>query len=367
MHEHIYSDFTGYYFETKPDVEKIDKEKYFAADPEEPVQMKHLGYLNMGGYAFMRDAWSLRDRTTMLRELEYYKQVGGNSILEVSPWGKNQGPEYHTVLKDLSEISGINLICSTGLYGGDSTFWYDEAMTMSTGELTKTFVGHVNDGFDGTGVKAGHLKTAPNYWDENEQRAAQAIINAQKETGLLYTIHHGSKFDQAKAEEVHADLRKMDANPERTVFAHMQSFVTNDNLRNQVINPDGRFVVDLDFFKKVLDEGYILSFDTFGTWVGFEIFEFLLDGDVPNAFEGNGGQSDVEVLAMVYFLIQQGYSNQIVLSQDCYAKNHLRTFGGHGYTRISNYIVPLLRNVGVGEDAISDMVVGTPARLLQAS
>ena len=159
----------------------------------------------------------------------------------------------------------------------------------------------------------------------------------------------------------------MDANPERTVFAHMQSFVTNDNLRNQVINPDGRFVVDLDFFKKVLDEGYILSFDTFGTWVGFEIFEFLLDGDVPNAFEGNGGQSDVEVLAMVYFLIQQGYSNQIVLSQDCYAKNHLRTFGGHGYTRISNYIVPLLRNVGVGEDAISDMVVGTPARLLQAS
>lgn len=366
MHEHVYSDFSGYYHETKPDFEKIDKKKYFAADPEEPVQMKHLAYMNMGGYAFMRDAWSLRDRSTMLRELNYYKQVGGNSILEVSPWGKNQGPEYHYVLKDLSIESGVNLICSTGLYGGDNTFWYDEAMNMSTDELTRIFVGHVNNGFGDSGVKAGHLKTAPNYWDENEQRAAQAIINAQKETGLLYTIHHGSKFDQPKAEEVHEHLRKMDCNPERTVFAHMQSFVTNDNLRNQVVNPDGRFVVDLDFFKRILDEGFILSFDTFGTWVGFEIFEFLLDGDVPNAFEGNGGQSDVEVMAMVYFLIEQGYSKQIVLSQDCYVKNHLRTYGGHGYTRISNYVVPLLRNVGVTEEAISDMMVGTPARLLQA-
>ncbi|WP_298855706.1 hypothetical protein [uncultured Ruegeria sp.] len=364
MHEHIYSDFTGYYYETKPDFDKIDKVKYFAADPEEPVQMKHLGYMNMGGYAFMRDAWSLRDRQVMIDELNYYKQVGGQTILEVSPWGKNQGPEYHLVLKDLSEQTGVNLICSTGLYGGDGTFWYDEALEMSTDELTKTFLGHVNEGFGTSGVKAGHLKTAPNYWDENEQRAAQAIINAQKECGLPYTIHHGSKFDQPKAEEVHRDLKTMGATPERTVFAHMQSFVTNDNLRNQVTNPEGRFVVDLDFFKGILDQGYTLSFDTFGTWVGFEIFEFLLDGDVPNAFEGNGGQSDVEVMAMVYFLVQQGYSKQIVLSQDCYAKNHLRTFGGVGYTRISNYVVPLLRNVGVGEDAISDMVVNTPARML---
>jgi phosphotriesterase-related protein len=364
MHEHIYSDFTGYFYETQKDFDKIDKQKYFAADPLEPVQMKHLGYMNMGGYAFMRDAWSLRDRQVMLDELNYYKQVGGQSILEVSPWGKNQGPEYHLILKDLSEQTGINLICSTGLYGGDDTFWYDEAMTMTHQELTKTFLGHVNDGFGTTGVKAGHLKTAPNYWDENEQRAAQAIINAQKECGLMYTIHHGSKFDQAKAEEVHKDLAKMGSTPDRTVFAHMQSFVTNDNLRNQVTNPEGRFVVDLDFFKGVLDQGYTLSFDTFGTWVGFEIFEFLLDGDVPNAFEGNGGQSDVEVMAMVYFLCQQGYSDQIVLSQDCYAKNHLRTFGGVGYTRISNYVVPLFRNVGVKEEHIANMMVNTPARLL---
>ncbi|MCV6583894.1 MAG: hypothetical protein OIF47_00015 [Marinibacterium sp.] len=365
MHEHIYSDFSGYYYENQPFLEMIDKDRYFApADPEAPIDIKDLAYLKMGGFAFAKDAWNLRDRTLMINELNYYKRVGGQSILEVSPWGKNQGPEYHAVLKDLSETTGVNLICSTGLYGGDALFWYDEALDMSAEELAKVFVGHTVDGFGQSGVKAGHLKTAPNSWNDNEKRAAQAIIMAQKETGLLYTIHHGAKFDQAKAQEVVADLHSFGCAPERTVFAHMQSYIADANLRNAVRNPENRIIVDVDFYKRILDDGFILSFDTFGNWDGFEIFEFLLGDDTLDAFEGQGGQDDAEVMALIYYLIGEGYSDQIVLSQDCFLKTAMRTYGGHGYTRVGNFVIPLLRNAGVPDAALSDMMINTPARLL---
>jgi len=364
MHEHIYSDFTGYFEETRPMFAKIDKEKFMAPDPEDPVRMEDLAYLNMGGFVFSRDAWSLRDRNLMLRELAAYKAAGGQSILEVSPWGKAQGPEYHEVLRGISEDSGVNIVCSTGLYGGDELFWHDEALEMSEAELTKTFVGHCVDGFGHSGVKAGHHKTAPNSWNENEKRAARASIAAQRETGYCYTIHHGAKCDQALAEQMHSDLLSWDCQPERTVFAHIQRFIVNYDLHRLVKSPGERISVDLDFYKKILDHGFILSFDTFSTNMGFELFEFLLDDGRPNAFEGEAGDNDAEMLAMIYFLIQEGYSKQIVLSQDCYSKIHMRSFGGHGFTRVHNYALPLLKNVGVSDEALSDMVINTPARLL---
>lgn len=368
MHEHIYSDFSGYYYENEPFLELIDKDRYFApGDPLAPIDIKDLAYLKMGGFAFAKDAWNLRSRDLMINELNYYKRVGGQSVLEVSPWGKNQGPEYHAVLKDISETTGVNLICSTGLYGGDELFWYDEALGMSTEELAKIFVGHTVQGFGSSGVRAGHLKTAPNSWNDNEKKAAQAIIMAQKETGLLYTIHHGAKFDQAKAEEVVADLHSFGCTPERTVFAHMQSYIADANLRNAVRNPGDRIIVDVDFYKRILDDGFILSFDTFGNWDGFEIFEFLLEDKTLNSFEGIGGQDDAEVMALIYYLIGEGYSQQIVLSQDCFLKTAMRTYGGHGYTRVGNFVIPLLRNVGVPEKALTDMMVTTPARLLPAA
>ncbi|WP_170347602.1 hypothetical protein [Ruegeria atlantica] len=364
MHEHIYSDFSGYFEETQPLFSKVDKEKFTVPDPEDPVRMEDLAYLNMGGFVFSRDAWSLRDRNLMLRELEAYKRAGGQSILEVSPWGKAQGSEYHEVLRGISENSGINIVCSTGLYGGDQLFWHDVALGMSEAELTKTFIGHCVYGFGHSGVRAGHHKTAPNSWNENEKRAARASIAAQRETGYCYTIHHGAKCDQTLAEQMHADLLSWDCQPERTVFAHIQRYIVNYDLRRLVTNPEGRISVDLDFYKKILDHGFILSFDTFSTNMGSELFEFLLDDGRPNAFEGEAGDNDAEMLAMIYFLIQEGYSKQIVLSQDCYSKIHLRSYGGHGFTRVNNYALPLLRNVGVSEDALTDMVVNNPARLL---
>jgi len=367
MHEHIYSDFSGYYEETRPMFSKLDKKKFSAPDPEDPVRMQDLAYLNMGGFAFSKDAWSLRDRDVMLSELTAYGNSGGQSILEVTPWGKTQGPEYHEVLRDLSEQSGINIVCSTGLYGGEGNFWPDAALEMSEIELTKTFLGHCTDGFGHTQVKAGHHKSAPNSWNENEQRCARACIAAQRETGYCYTIHHGAKFDQAMAEQIHSDLLSWNCQPERTVFAHIQRYIVNYNLRQLVTNPEGRISVDLDFYKRILDQGFILSFDTFSTNMGFELFEFLLDDGRPNAFEGETGDNDAEMLAMIYFLIQEGYSKQIVLSQDCYSKVHLRSFGGHGFTRVNNYALPLLKNVGVSDEALADMVVNNPARLLAIS
>ena len=366
MHEHIYSNFTGYYELTLPMYDKVDKEKYFATSPEAKIQMEDLAYLNMGGFIFSKDGWNLAEKRLMEREITSFAKSGGHSILEVTPWGKGQDDDFHTTLRELSEKTGVNIICSTGLYGGDDHFWYDKALAMSESRLTETFMVHVEKGFADSGVRAGSLKTAPNVWTENEQRAARAVIAVQQKTGLPYTIHHGANMGQKEAEEMQQGIVKFGTNPERTILAHVQKFLVNYSLKSVVKNPEGRITVDLDFYKRMLDQGFILSFDTFSTNMGLELFEFLLEdnGDVPNAFEGASGDNDVEMLAMIYFLIQNGYSKQVVLSQDCYSKVHLRSYGGHGYTRVTNFALPLLKNVGVSDEALHDMVVGNPARLL---
>lgn len=367
MHEHIYVDFSGYYEETRPLYDKINRDLYFAVDPLKPVEMEDLGYLNMGGFVLSRDAWILAERDLMLKELQYFRQAQGNAILEVSPWGKQLRPDFHETLRGLSEETGVHIVCSTGLYGGDAHFWPDEALEMSEAELTRTFVGHANDGFGETGVRAGHLKTAPNVWGENEHRAARACIATQKETGLLYTIHHGANMDQTLAEEIHANLIEWGGQPERTVLAHIQKYLVNYDMKTLVRDPGSRIVADIDFYKRTLDAGYILSFDTFSTNSGAEIFEFLLDDGTPNAFEGANGDNDTEMLAMIYYLIQEGYEKQIVISQDCYSKVHLRSYGGHGYTRVTSYALPLLRNIGVSDATLAQLVFGNPAQLLQPS
>ena len=63
-------------------------------------------------------------------------------------------------------------------------------------------------------------------------------------------------------------------------------------------------------------------------------------------------------------LIDRGYGDQVVVSQDICTKTRLTTYGGHGYGHMFRNVVPLMRHRGLSESEIDTILVHTPRRLL---
>ena len=63
-------------------------------------------------------------------------------------------------------------------------------------------------------------------------------------------------------------------------------------------------------------------------------------------------------------LITAGHSRQIVLAGDTARRSYLLRQGGAGFVHILNTFVPLLRECGVAQAAIDDLLIHNPARAL---
>lgn len=66
----------------------------------------------------------------------------------------------------------------------------------------------------------------------------------------------------------------------------------------------------------------------------------------------------------VSILIAERFLDQIVLGGDICQNSHLASYGGKGYAHVPRYFLPLLRANGIREEAIVQMTVANPARML---
>jgi phosphotriesterase-related protein len=66
----------------------------------------------------------------------------------------------------------------------------------------------------------------------------------------------------------------------------------------------------------------------------------------------------------VFELVDDGFEKQLLLSLDVCLKQHLHSYGGKGYDHLQTKFLPLLRKIGVSEDAIQQMTIYNPARAL---
>jgi phosphotriesterase-related protein len=74
--------------------------------------------------------------------------------------------------------------------------------------------------------------------------------------------------------------------------------------------------------------------------------------------------SDRDVATTIRTLISEGYADRIVLGQDVGVRTRLRRWGGWGYAHLLEHVVPLLAELGVGDNDVRTMLVSNPARLL---
>ncbi len=63
-------------------------------------------------------------------------------------------------------------------------------------------------------------------------------------------------------------------------------------------------------------------------------------------------------------LLRRGHAGQIVLGHEVMWKLHYHRYGGHGYTRILDFVIPKLIESGYPEREVQMLVVDNPARLL---
>ena len=99
--------------------------------------------------------------------------------------------------------------------------------------------------------------------------------------------------------------------------------------------------------KRLIKRGAYIQFDLFG-----EVIPRL------------GRIHDYETARAVAKLVKAGHANRVLLSQDVCTKSMLKTYGGMGFSYVMEFVLPELRRLGVGEDAIWLIMVENPRRVL---
>lgn len=252
-------------------------------------------------------------------------------------------------LKRLAEQVPINIIVPTGWYT-----WRDLPGQMVLREvfshllennpeptLGDLFVRDIEDGILDTGVRAGTIKfatDAPGLTDD-VRRVIRHSASAHRRTGVPLTTHTGIGIG------IRTGLLQQEALEEEGVD------LTRVNLGHvDWTDPD----TPLDEFERALQKGSFMSFDTLG-----------LDYQWPAEMGQRMREKRIERVAS---LIEKGYVGQIMLSHDNSTYHDVFPAPPSQYptyTQVSLDLIPALKERGVTEDQVTQMMVGNPRRFFE--
>ncbi len=282
---------------------------------------------NPGGFP---DNYHQTDPDQVVAELEPFWAAGGRTIVEVTPSHLSRNPG---ILRRISEQSGVQVIMGCGYYlaGSHPPGTASRTTQAIAGELIDEWRHGVGD----TGIRPGiigEIGTGDPVHPE-ERRVLRAAAWAHLETGLAISVHvHPWGFEGGNALDV---LESEGVDPRRVILSHMTTAVG-----------DPPYLLDL------LDRGANLGFDLMG-------FDHSLIG------LGKYPPSDFDVVARIAALAEQGFADQLFVSQDMGGvKTRLLAYGGWGYAHVLDHVVPLLRTAGWGDGEVETLMVTNPARLL---
>ena len=341
MHDHILADLS---FFKQPITDDIEKDS--PIDLDSSIEMKNLCYLRNGLAGYCSDNWNLTDADLMTKEVQYFKERGGNTMLESSAPGIRCNTER---LKYISETTNVNIIASTGLYREET--WPARFAKMGSSDIQSYLLNEINCGIDGTDIKAGHIKTAIANGSENEFNLLKAVVPVANETGLMVTANTSYGTSTEKRRKMLQTFLQEGMKPEKLLLCHVQYTFANQDVRSFLQNPE-LCKLDLTWAKEVLDKGANVCIDLFG---------YPSDNEILDCF----GRADTVKLSGLIGLINSGYAEQLVIGNDVYQKIMLRSYGGHGYCRIIDYVIPALIASGIDKKTIDKIIIFNPTRLLQ--
>jgi phosphotriesterase-related protein len=262
-----------------------------------------------------------------LREL---KETGVDTIVELSVIGLGRDVE---LFERAVQGSGIQVICATGLYTYDvmPRLWHFSGPgTLLDGPepLDELMLRDIRDGMQGTSIRAGMLKCAVDEagLTDHVDRVLRSVCRVHGETGVPITVHThpGTQrgFDALRV------LREEGVDPRRVVLAHCGDST------------------DVDHLEELAQSGALLGMDRFGLNILMPLEERV---------------------GTVVALAERGLADRMVLSHDANVFTDWFPPGLHEqvtpdwhYLHIHQQVLPALRERGVTDEQIEQMLVRTP-------
>lgn len=328
-HEHFFIDMSCYMVEpTDPEEKKLAHQK---------ITLENLWYARSHNFS-SEDNLLLDDEALAIREAMYFKEAGGNTIVDLTCINNGRNP---TRLVKVAKATGLNVIMGTAYYVARS---YTPEMQMDSRteeDIAEEFIRDITVGVGDAGIKAGIIGeigiSIP--MREGERKVLRAAGIAQQETGTVINIHPGgcqdSPFECVKIlEEVGADLS-------RVVFSHMS--------RTFPISARGAR-------DRLAGKGCYLEYDNFG-----------FDGIYPQQTAEMcpyDKANDAIRLTLIKELIEDGFLDRVLVSQDLAWKVVLRAYGGQGYAHILKTVLPQMRAKGMTEEQLTTILLDNPKRIL---
>jgi phosphotriesterase-related protein len=242
-----------------------------------------------------------------------------------------------TFSKRVADETGLQVVLATGVYTYDHL--PQPLMNRDEDALAEIFVHDIEQGIQGTGIKAAFLKCAADEpgLTPNVEKVHRACARASQRTGrpIMAHSHAGS---QTGLEQMRV-FEEEGVDPAKVQIAH-----TGDT-------------DDLDYIEKLLERGAFIGMDRYG-------LDIFLPTDQRNA----------TVLA----LLERGHADRMFLSQDFCStidwfppevQQQLKeqVVPKWGMTFLFDEVIPYLTDNGMSQEQLDEMMVENPKRWLAGS
>lgn len=294
-------------------------------------------------YDFSTGKHVLRDEAIAKCVTEAKRLVGQGyqTVVDATPADCGRYPQW---LAEISDKSGLQIICVTGYYveGFSASGYWDLRMhcggaTGAAEEYAELLEAELTNGIGDTGIKAGLIKIATGHHaiSAYQQMMIKGAALAHKRTGsVIYTHTEDGElgFDQAKLFLWH------ECDPTRIVIGHMCGEIRTNR------------------HKDIMDWGFNIGFDRLGVYDTYH-------------------PRDQVKASCLSRLIKEGYGDRIVLSQDVICQrlgrpitwpaDEVADWRNYQFGYVHDVILPLLRSeYGVKDEEIERLLIDNPRRIL---
>jgi phosphotriesterase-related protein len=250
------------------------------------------------------------------------KKAGVQSMVDCMPTGSGRNPQK---LRKISELTGINIIATTGLHHDRYYRKDDEIEKLSSSQLGQIFINEIENGMDDTEIKAGIIKvvTSGSEIKDREIKLFEAAAFAHDKTGTPIISHceHG----KGAVEQIKLFI-KLGIKLNRVTLSHTDK--ENDH----------------GYHRELLSSGINVEYD-------------------QSLRQFNEEQPESALLTMA--MIEAGHLNQIMLGTDGARRSLWSSLGGTpGLSWLYTGWGRKLKELGASEDVLSRLFNHNPSAFL---
>jgi phosphotriesterase-related protein len=323
-HEHLFIDLRNQFTEFEnPEKRRISHKK---------LHVGNLGVVRRNPYA-IKDNLLLDDLEVTVAEVGTFAALGGKTIVDCTSIGIHRDPEK---LYEVARRTGLNVIAGCGYYTHDTH--PAEMDQWSAEKIADDIVSDLTVGIDGTGIKAGVIgeigTSEPIHPNEKKSLLAATLAFRQMPVAIYVHIYPWGKAGLEAADL----LVEQGVNPAKIVICHSD------------------VELDLEYIRALLKRGVFVEFDNFAK-------EFTIN-PADRGFAGGVFVRDIDRVRAIKEILDWGYEEQILVTNDICLKCILHHYGGWGYDHVLRNVVPMMLDEGISRETIDRILNDNPKQVL---